>query len=88
MSKIELNIQLKFEKLVVNTETRENTWEGVFDTDEAVPVSSLLKAMWKDIDIKINQQRVTGTTFMCQVRNKKLEEAHLWNVFFFSKWQY
>lgn len=52
---IRLNLVLSFEKLVRNAETQESSWEGVMTEDKAAPCSSLLSALWKDIEITINQ---------------------------------
>ena len=59
-----MNLVLTFEKLVRNMETHESNWEGVKEEDNAAPCSSIISALWKDIEITINQVHFFVTSYM------------------------
>ena len=70
LSQSMLNCGFTFEKKTDNP-NGEITWEAVNFRDKAVPCSGLLQAFWSDVDIRLNQTRVTkyGDRLNCYIKH-------------------
>jgi hypothetical protein len=73
-----INCGFTFEKEVTNDTTGEITWEAVQYKDNAVPCSGLTQALWSDVDIRLNQTRVTTNRHNSQMTSilSKLTTSH------------
>ena len=82
LSQLSINCGFKFEKKVVDIQTNKITWEGVKPKDNAVPVSNLIQSCWSDVDIRLNQQRVTNNRHNSQVTSilSKLTNSHYYSA--------
>ena len=73
-----INCGFSFEKKVTNDDSGEITWESVKYEDNAVPCSGLTQAFWSDVDIRLNQTRVTNNRHNSQMTSilSKLNTSH------------
>ena len=78
LSQSTINCGFIFEKKVTDVSSGEITWESVRYNDNAVPCSGLLQAFWSDVDIRLNQQRVTNNRHNSQMTSilSKLTTSH------------
>ena len=77
MSQLSINCGFKFEKKNTDTDGK-ISWVGVKKKDNAVPLSGLIQAFWSDVDIRLNQQRVTNNRHNSQMTSilSKLTTSH------------
>ena len=80
LSQSTINCGFTFEKKVVKN--NEITWETVRFSDNAVPCSGLTQAFWSDVDIRLNQTRVTNNRHNSQMTSilSKLTTSHYYPI--------
>lgn len=73
-----INCGFIFEKKVTDPTTGEITWQAVKYSDNATPCSGLTQAFWSDVDIRLNQTRVTNNRHNSQMTSilSKLTTSH------------
>ena len=67
ISQATINCGFKFEKLIKDKDTSETKWESVRVADKSVPCGGLCQTFWSDVDIRLNQTRVTNNRHNSQI---------------------
>ena len=80
ISQLSINCGFKFEKKHTDNDGK-SSWVGVKKQDNAVPLSGLIQAFWSDVDIRLNQQRVTNNRHNSQMTSilSKLTTSHYYS---------
>ena len=62
-----INMGLKFEKYEKDSQSGQSKWIPVRLEDKSAPCSNICQAFWSDVDIRLNQTRVTNNRHNSQI---------------------